>query len=109
MSKPVIKYRTDWQNKIDRVECLRETEQFVVLPDAGFLAHKSGERREAKRGDFCQYHDSWEEARTYLLTKAEKAVADARRDLEVAKSKLGNIKGMKPPADLVAASQKAPG
>jgi hypothetical protein len=54
-----------------------------------------GNSRYAKAGHF---HDTWKAAHEYLLNKAEREVANARRMLLSANSKLGNIKGMKPPA-----------
>lgn len=42
------------------------------------------------------YFDSWEKAKAWLLEWAESNAASARRDLEVANAKLGNVKGMKP-------------
>lgn len=57
-----------------------------------------GGRRRAKRSDHESYFDTWEEARNYVLIKAQVRVDAARRHLEREKSDLGNIKGMKPPA-----------
>lgn len=98
MMTPLIKYRTRF-GKIERIECLRETAQSVFVKDTGIMANKSGERRESKSCDWYQYHDSWDAAHAHLIAQAEADVSNLRDRLESAKGKLGNVKGMKPPAD----------
>jgi hypothetical protein len=98
----IVKYKTGWgDNKIERVEVLRETEASVYLARNSRVWSKDekGERREAKNSEFAQYHDTWEAAKSYLLAKAENELTKARRMLQRAQDKLGNIKGMKPPKD----------
>ena len=100
LSLPLVKFKTGFDfgvDKIRRVEVLRETGQFVYLP-----SHSPGktERRDAKRSEYTQYHNTWAEAHTYLVQRAETAVIAARRSLELANAKLGNIKGMKPPKEI---------
>lgn len=41
--------------------------------------------------------DTWENAHSYLVWRAEEDVASARRSLQLANSTLGNIKDMKKP------------
>lgn len=86
----MIKFRTGgWGNKlIESVEIDRETETSIFI----------GKTRNAKRSSWCSYFDTWEDAHAYLLKKAENAVASARRQLEEANGKLGNIRGLKKPA-----------
>lgn len=94
---PLVKFKTGYSaDKIERVEVLRETAQCVYLPSH---CHRKTERRDAKRSEYTQYHDTWAEAHTYLMQRAETAVIAARRSLELANTKLGNIKGMKPPKE----------
>lgn len=95
----MIKYRTIGQS-IAEVEVLRETATSVFLRDEGFLANASGERREAKRSTYTNYHDSWLEAKQFLLNKAENELITARRALQRAQDVLGNIKGMKEPTNV---------
>ena len=97
LSLPLVKFKTGYSaDNIERVEVLRETAQCVYLP-----SHCPGktERRDAKRSEYTQYHDTWAEARAYLMQKAQTAVIAARRNLELANARLGNIKGMKPPKE----------
>lgn len=88
MSAPLVKFQTRrYGSKIERVECTRETESSVFF----------GTQRQAKWSDWVQFHESWSDAHQHLMTSAEHEVAAARRGLELANAKLGNIKGMKPP------------
>ena len=43
--------------------------------------------------------DSWDEAKAWLLQRAEKKLNSARRQLERAQGEYGNVKGMKPPQE----------
>lgn len=89
----MIKYRTRFE-KIEALEVLRETAHQVVLPPT-----RGRETRESKRSDWSNWHDTWEEAHAFLVDKAQREVDAIRGQLERAKGKLGNIKGMKKPAD----------
>lgn len=98
----VIKFRTCGHGKpsIEPVACTRETDASVFIMRAvRGIRPSEEERRVAKRSEFEQYHNTWADARDYLLTRAESGVIAARRSLELAQAKLGNIKGMKPPAE----------
>lgn len=90
----ITKYRTDRsQITITPVECTRESAQCVW-----YLAWASKtELRAAKVADWARYHDTWEDAHAYLMSKAERAVAFARSSLASAQGALGNVKGMKKP------------
>lgn len=96
----LIKYKTGYhESMIDTVECIRETASCVYI--AKSVRVMSGtrveERREKKRAEYAQYHDSWVDAHTYLLKRAEGNVMAARQALDRANGTLGNVKGMKPP------------
>ncbi|WP_306393416.1 hypothetical protein [Telluria beijingensis] len=96
----LVKFKTGHRaGVIERVEALRETPAFVVLPIVGRPAGTRREYREAKRGEFAQYHDSWGEAHAHLMSEAQIKVNAARRSLELANAAMGNIKGMKPPKE----------
>lgn len=86
----MIKYKTNgWgRNPIVEVEVDRETESSVVI--AG--------RRRAKVSAYEAYHDSWEDAKAYLMDGAEKSLKSARRKLEEAQGYYGNVKGLNNPA-----------
>ena len=91
------KFKTSkYGTEIEPVEVVRETDAFVIFPP-----YRPGgkERRTAKCTDYERYHDTWEDARAFLLSRAEQDVQSARRRLEVANGTLGNVKGMKKPVD----------
>lgn len=89
----IVKYEAQWNKNIERVECTRETDKTVWLYDH----RRKREDRRAKISDWTSYFDTWEEARCHHLKKAEKKAAGIRRQLELANSLIGNIKGMKKP------------
>ena len=88
----MIKYRT-WSKDIDAVDVIRETEKFVYL-----RGWNGREQRQQKRAVGLNWHDSWEAAHAFIVAKEEKEIESLRSRLERAKGKLGQIKGMKPPA-----------
>jgi len=81
------KYRTGgWgKNLIEQVEVEKETEASVWIKG----------RRNAKRTEYYNYFDTWDEAKLYLLTVAEAKVAAIRLNLERANGELGNINGLR--------------
>jgi len=81
----VIKYLTKF-NKVEKVEVVGETEHFVKLLNG---------RKEAKRTDWSNYFDSFDDAKNSLVEKAQKRVDSLRRQLEAANGELGQIKGIK--------------
>lgn len=84
----MIKYVAGWwRGRIKTVEVERETESSVWING----------RRNAKLNNYKNYFDTWEEAHSYLMEKAQRKVNEARKSLEQANSELGTVKGMKPP------------
>ena len=93
----ITKFRTSYSaNNIEQVQVIRETAACVYVKSEGWQKGGKSERREAKHGEFAQYHDTWQAAHEYLVQKAEAKVASARLQLERLSGALGNIKGMKP-------------
>ena len=85
----MIKYRIRF-DEIKAIEVLRETDKQVVL-----LVGKT-EHRENKVSGWSTWHDTWEDAHAFLVEEAEKKVNSIRLQLDRAKGRLGQIKGMKP-------------
>lgn len=85
----MIKYKADdWlRQKVDIVECDRETDSSVFV---------DGKRRAKESAHEC-YFDSFDEAKAWLLDRAERRVQAARIALQRAQDSLGNIKGLKEP------------
>ena len=81
----MIKYLTKF-NRVEKVEVAGETDHFVKLLNG---------RKEAKQSDWCSYFDSFDDAKNYLIDKAQKRVDSLRRSLESANGELGQIKGIK--------------
>lgn len=72
---------------IKPVEVERETESSVWI--AG--------RRNAKRSEWRNYFQTWDDAHALLMSDAAERVAEARKRLQHANDRLGNVKGMKRP------------
>lgn len=92
----IEKWKTSsWGIEIEPVTVLRETDQSVFLKGRW---NSAKERREAKISDGHQYHDTWEAAHNYLLSREKGKVEDAHSRLRSAQGKYGTLKGMTPPA-----------
>lgn len=76
-----------WTVKVETVEVDRESENSVWI---------NGQRR-AKRSDWDNYFPTFDEAKAFVIHEMESGVDSARRELERAKDKLGNAKGLKEP------------
>lgn len=88
----MIKYKTsNYGVEIERVEVIRETAQCV------FVVASGRERRESKSSEWSKYHDTWQQAKDFLVERETVRVEAARRILELAKGKLGNAKGLREP------------
>ena len=70
--------------KITPVEIEKETEVSVWVNG----------HRNAKRSEWDNYYDTWQEAKDALQNRAQQQVDSLRLQLERAKGALGNIKGM---------------
>ena len=70
---------------IEEVEVDRETDVSVFID----------KRRHAKRSSYHNYFDTWDQAKDFLLKKAEGEAKKCRRLLEVANGRLGNIRGLR--------------
>jgi hypothetical protein len=90
----IIKFRCTpahhFSDPITAVPVERETESSVWIKG----------RRQPKSSTFYCYFDTWQQAHEALIDAREKGVAMARRDLELANSYLGNVRGMKKPEGL---------
>ncbi len=87
--------------KIQRVRVLRETACQIVLADCS-----PGNARRAKADT---YFPTWEEAHQHLLRQTQRELDAARLALARAQGRHGNVKGMRPNAELTGASLLASG
>jgi hypothetical protein len=83
---------------IEAVQVEKETAQSVWINSWTFKGAGTGPaRKHAKRSQYDNYFDTWQEAYQFLLERAISRVLSARRELDLANSHLGNVKGMKAP------------
>ena len=83
----MIKYRTCF-DRIEAIDIVRETEKMVVIPKKGNCI----ERREAKRSDYQNWHDTFADAKAFLIVQAEKKVKSTQIALERAQSTLNRVR-----------------
>ena len=99
MTKP-ISYKfvipADWNPKleIERLPCISETPAFAVLE---FNWHFGKDHNRVRKAD--RVFDTWAEAHTALLARANDRLVAARRELQLAQGYHGNVVGMKEPVD----------
>ena len=91
----IIKWETGWTIKgelIRRVECTRETEKCVWVQE-----RIGKERRRDKVSTYERLHDSWEEAKAYLVDKATRDEADLEDRLHRTREQISMLCGMEKP------------
>ena len=77
----MIKYKTGYRIAIEKVECTRETEHCV------FYMVRGKERKAFKEG-YEHYFDTFDQAKAYLVDKAQKKVEMAKNHYQYAQSEL---------------------
>lgn len=89
----MIKYRTSlfYSPTIEKRKITRETDKSVF-----WTTGPKSERRELKETEYQCWFDTWKEAHCCAMEHAQARVDSLRRQLEVAKGTLGNVKDMKP-------------
>jgi len=87
----MIKYRTRYE-RIEAIEVLRETEKQVVL--SGKM-----ERRENKRSDWSNWHDTFDDARNFLIDLSEKEIKTLQSRIDGENLRLSRIKAMTQPTN----------
>lgn len=81
-------YKTDYSNtKIEEVEVQNKTEHFVIL---------GGGRRDALRTKSRNYHDTFHDAKKFIVEKLESDEQVAKDKLHRIQSALGQAKSLKP-------------
>lgn len=86
----MIKYKTLFDDKIEKVDVVRETDSSVWRLD-----RRGKERRHSKKSSYEIYFDTWHEAHDYLVEKAKGSVGAAKSRLTWAEEKLAKIEAMK--------------
>jgi len=75
---------------IEKVDVKRETNNFVILKEYDSNG-KETTRREAKQS---AYFNTWDEAHSILIKRAEERLKLAKREVDKARSALDNVKRM---------------
>ena len=102
MTEPIIKWRTAYKhNRILCVKCSKETNCFVwviaqIRPD-GYEENLRKPVKERKDSISAVFHDTWEDAHAYLMEKAETALRSAKRQVDLKRTQLEDVKSMKKP------------
>ena len=100
----VVMWKTErGGSSIERVECTRVTSASVWFMKRQFVIGGAEpppvETKAARRGDRVAYYDTWEDAHMNLMEHAALVVQSKRRQLELANSHHGNVKGLRKPTD----------
>jgi hypothetical protein len=99
----MIKYRTggytDRHGKglIQEIKIVKETPKQVVFIDKRF-GNNAATSKEAKRSSYQNWHDSWAEAKLFILNDQQRKVDRIRLQLDREKGMLEIIKGLKEPS-----------
>lgn len=83
----MIKYRTDsgyGMKPIMAVEIERESEASVWI----------GGRRQSKISDYYRYHDTWAQAKDFLVARAERKLSSAKSSMQYAENELAKIQSI---------------
>lgn len=78
------------RTKQKRQEFVRETGKYLWKADV----------RISKVGPYHRHHDTWEEARDWLLVNLEHKIQVAERDIDMARADINEIMAMTKPADV---------
>ena len=74
--------------RIEEVEVVRETAKQVVV-NGSF-----GEERRVKESDWCSYHDTYEQAKQWIVNKEQERVNKAEIKLKCAQEELEKAKAL---------------
>ena len=91
--QPTIKWETKncWPDRIMPVKVLRESDKSLWIVRTNGI-------EQCRKGNV--YHDTWEAAHNELLKRANYEVERQKRQLNSARSVLGEVEKMKPPDEL---------
>ena len=98
----MIKYRTGiFVKLIEPVEVIKETPKMVTILVRGENStsgeYWSREYKYLKHSDYIQFHDSWREAKEFLVSKANQKIDGHRTAIAVAEAKIQAIEALEEP------------
>ncbi len=89
------KFKTTYGDTITKHEVVKETEKQIVFIHKWLdfnNVQRSKEIRESKETSYTKWHDTFEDAKNYLIEKAEKNIKNLEFQLSKAKEMLLRIK-----------------
>ena len=86
------KYRTWYNEEIKEVESLSETAKFALIKEDLWVS-KSLEHPDNPEGR--HYHDSWQDAKNFLIYREQQAIAKLEDEIRKRKATLQKIEEMK--------------
>ena len=97
--QPIIKWRTSWNTTIRRVEIERETAAIVWVLTGDSGRRMSRAIRNKKFTDHHWFHDTWEEARAFLLVRAKRRLEQAKKEVQWYQDNIGVLNDLTPPQE----------
>ena len=93
------KYKTEsYSSKITEVEFVRETGSFITVREIDW-DKKTRERREKKISSYSKYHDTWLDAKQFLLERHRNEIQRLGARIQAERSELEKIDSMKQPKE----------
>lgn len=89
------KFRTWYDTKIEEVEAIRETAKFVTIQEGTWSPRKS--LKHPDQADDMHYHDSWQEAKDFLIDRKKTAICKLRGEIKTHQVTLQKIEEMTQP------------
>lgn len=78
------KFRTRWDDQIESFEVVKETEKQIVFIKTGWN-NKTIEERELKESSYHKWHNSFDEAKQYLINKQSNRIKSLEKQIEDSK------------------------
>ena len=87
------KFRTWYDTRIEEVKVVSETAKFVTIQESTWAPRKS--LKHPDRAGDTHYHDTWQEARQFLIDRELAAIATLERQLVQHQETLQKIEAMR--------------
>lgn len=80
------KYKA-YLGRIEKVEIIKETSKMVLIKSVTY-----GERRELKESDWYSYHDTFEDAKNWIINHIQSKIDNYKRQIEIKEKELDKAK-----------------
>lgn len=101
MAKTYVYMTRTHYDDIRKFEVVKRTDKTVTYIEPSQGSWSARETRANLQSSYSKFHDTWEDARAYLVKRTEREIESCRERQHKANSLLGQLKKMKPPADEV--------